>query len=92
VIVFAAEPGVAVKKAVAFIVAFAVLSGPAFAQRSKEDSPLVQEQNRKKKEIEAVDEQYQSTLKQTGGGGAVRVDPWQNMRDTTNTSTGKTGK
>lgn len=89
-IVFAAEPGVAVKKAVAFIVAFAVLSGPAFAQRSKEDSPLVQEQNRKKKEVEAVDEQYQSTLKQTGGsGGAVRVDPWQNMRGTTDSKTGK---
>jgi hypothetical protein len=78
-----------VKKAVACLVAFAVLSGPAFAQRSKEDSPLVQEQNRKKKDIEAVDQQYQSTLKQTGGTAAGRVDPWQNMRGTTD---GKTGK
>ena len=89
-IVFVAEPGVAVKKAVACIVAFAVLSGPAFAQNSKEDSPLVQEQNRKKKDIETVDQQYHSTLKQTGGTAATgRVDPWQNMRGTTDSKTGK---
>ncbi len=78
------------KKAVACLVAFAVLSGPAFAQKSKDDSPLVQEQNRKKKDVEAVDQQYQSTLKQTGNSGVtVRVDPWQNMRGTTDSKTGK---
>ena len=60
------------------------LGGPAFAQDKQEKEPLVLEAEQKKKEADANDKQYKSTLDRTrknGGASEVRAnDPWQNMR------------
>jgi hypothetical protein len=61
----------------------AVTAGPAFAQKKQDDSPLAVEAREKKKDAEAIDRQYNATLKRIGKEDApARVDPWQNMRGT----------
>jgi hypothetical protein len=74
-----------------FIIAIAlltVIAVPAFAQKKQPDNALAIEAQEKKKEAEAIEKQYKSTLKRTSGDEKpTRVDPWQNMRggDASNT-------
>jgi hypothetical protein len=59
----------------------AMLAPPAYAQKRGAPSPLTAREVQKKKEAEAVDRQYKSTLKKTDQDAApVRTDPWSNMR------------
>jgi hypothetical protein len=61
------------------VVLLAILATPVHAQRGqqKQESP---EDIRKKKDAEALDQEYKSTLKRTNKEDAVRIDPWANMR------------
>jgi hypothetical protein len=62
------------------IVLLAMLTAPAFAQRGgRQDTP---EEIQKKREVEALDKQYDSTVKRLKQDDAtpVRTDPWANMR------------
>jgi hypothetical protein len=64
------------------IVLLAMLTTPVFAQGRggpRQDTP---EEAQKKKEAEALDQQYKSTLKRMKQDDttAVRTDPWANMR------------
>jgi hypothetical protein len=57
------------------------ITGPVLAQSPREDDPIIMEQKQKKKDAEALDKQYKSTLKSTEQSVApARTDPWQNMR------------
>lgn len=69
--------------AIALTAVLAAVAGPVFAQQKQDESPLAVEAREKKKNAEAVDQQYQATLKRTQKDDApVRIDPWQNMRGT----------
>jgi len=71
------------KKLLAAMIALAVLAGPAFAQNKRQtpDNPLKVDELQKKKDAEKIDQQYREIISRTAGqGDAVRVDPWQNMR------------
>ncbi len=59
---------------------------PAMAQRGAEKPPDPQEMQ-KKREAEALDRQYKSTLERTNRQDVApaRTDPWANMRGTTDT-------
>lgn len=57
---------------------------PAMAQRGAEKPPDPEEVQ-KKREAEALDRQYKSTLERTKSDAPVRTDPWANMRSTTDT-------
>ncbi len=64
------------------VVLLAVLTGPVYAQGRggpRQDTP---EDIQKKKDAEALDKQYTSTLKRMNKDEAtpVRNDPWANMR------------
>jgi hypothetical protein len=61
------------------VVLLAILATPVYAQRGqqRQESP---EDIRKKKDAEALDQEYKSTLKRTNKEDAVRIDPWANMR------------
>ena len=45
----------------------------------------------KKKDAQVLDQQYQETMKKTGGSAAVpaKVDPWSNLRGTTDSKASK---
>jgi hypothetical protein len=60
----------------------AVLAMPAaHAQKSKAPQPPSPAELEKKREAEALDRQYKSTLKRTDSNAApVQTDPWSNMR------------
>ena len=65
------------------VVLLAVLATPVYAQRGgRPDTP---EEIQKKKENEALDQQYKSALKRMKQDDAtpVRNDPWANMRTPT---------
>ena len=66
------------------IILLALLTVPASAQRGGGGGgrEVTQEEILKKKEVETVDKQYNSTLKRMNQDGAtpVRTDPWANMR------------
>ena len=70
------------RKIVASIIAVAILSGPAFAQGSRPDDPIMIQERDKQQQAEALDKQYKRTLDQTRkeNGPAPRSDPWSNMR------------
>jgi len=71
----------AMKRLIAATVALAALTGPVFAQASNEDDPIIMDQKQKKKDAEAIDKQYKSTLDKTRQETtAPRADPWSNMR------------
>ena len=53
------------KRLIAATVALAALTGPVFAQASNEDDPIIMDQKQKKKDAEAIDKQYKSTLDKT---------------------------
>lgn len=61
------------------VVLLAILATPVYAQRGqqRQDSP---EDMRKKKDAEALDKEYKSTLKRTTNEDAARFDPWAKMR------------
>jgi hypothetical protein len=61
------------------VVLLAILATPVYAQRGqqRQETP---EDIRKKKDAEALDQEYKSTLKRTNKEDAVRIDPWANMR------------
>ena len=58
------------------------LAQPAFAQRPTQPdlTPLQEQDAAKKKEHEAVDQQYKRTMQTTTGASTTKVDPWANMR------------
>ncbi len=60
----------------------AILSGPAFAQRSRDDDPIMIQERDKKQQAEALDKQYKKTLDQTRkeSDAPRNNDPWSNMR------------
>jgi len=63
------------------IVLLSIIAGPVLAQGKAPDNPLADEAQQKKKEAEAVEKQYKSTLKNTDSTAKpTRIDPWQNMR------------
>ncbi len=70
------------KKIVASIVLLGILGTPAFAQRLKDDDPIMVQERNRKQQVEAVDKQYTRTLGQTRreSDTPVRNDPWSNMR------------
>ena len=76
------------------VILLALLAVPASAQRGggggggRQDTA---EEILKKKEVESVDKQYDSTLKRLKQDGAtpVRTDPWANMRRAPATNDGK---
>ncbi len=67
----------------------ASIAGQAYAQRKTNvpDSPYRAEEEQKRKEGEAIDQQYKATLDRTNRGPAEKVvnDPWSNMRGTDDT-------
>lgn len=60
-----------------------MLAGPALAQKhggAQAQQPTPEELE-KKRDAEALDQQYKNTLKRTNADrSATRVDPWANMR------------
>jgi len=56
------------------------LAGPVYAQ--KKENPLKVDEDQRRKDDEAIDRQYKSTLQRTHKGAAETrpVDPWQNIR------------
>jgi len=73
------------RKIVASAMALAVLSGPAFAQQSRPDDPIMIQERDKQQQAEALDKQYKRTLDQTRKeSDTPRTDPWANMRGQNN--------
>jgi hypothetical protein len=68
----------------AVLAAFAMLAGPAYAQRSKEKTPLQIEDQQRKEEQERIEKQYNAALKKTSktDEAPAATDPWANMRGT----------
>jgi hypothetical protein len=67
-------------------VALAILSGPAFAQQSRDDDPIMIQERDKQQQAQSLDKQYKRTLDQTRkeSDTPVRTDPWANMRGQNN--------
>lgn len=62
-------------------IALAVLAGPAHAQKKRGPPPPTPEELDKKRQDEALDKQYKSTLQRMNMDAApVRVDPWADVR------------
>ena len=78
-------PGAAMKRSIAVSVAlaaFAILAGPAYAQKNK--TPLQVEDQQKKEERARIEKQYDAAMKRNKTETTTPVvnDPWQNMRGT----------
>ncbi len=85
-------PGVAMKRLIAVsaaLAAFATLAEPAYAQQTKEKTPLQLEDQQKKEDQARIEKQYNATLKKTSktDDAPAVTDPWQNMRGTDNSKT-----
>jgi hypothetical protein len=79
--------GIAMKKLIAVTVALAALAtltGPVYAQRTKQQTPLQIEEAQRKQERERIEKQYDAALKKTDRSAATSPanDPWANMRGT----------
>lgn len=62
-------------------IALALLAGPAHAQKTRGPPPPTPEEIDKKRQHEALDRQYKSTLQRMNTDAApVRVDPWADVR------------
>jgi hypothetical protein len=74
------------RKLVASAVMLAILSGPVFAQQSRDDDPITIQEREKKQQAEALDKQYKKTLDQTRKESDTprNNDPWSNMRGQNN--------
>jgi len=70
------------KKLVVSAITLGLLSGPALAQASRSDDPIMIKEREKQQQAEALDKQYKRTLDQTRKESEtpVRNDPWANMR------------
>lgn len=69
------------KRLIAATVVLACLTGPVFAQQSKDDDPIIMDQKQKKMDADEIDKRYKSTLDKTRQETtAVKADPWSNMR------------
>jgi hypothetical protein len=70
------------RKLVASAIMLAILSGPVFAQQSRDDDPIMIQEREKKQQAEALDKQYKKTLDQTRKESDTprNNDPWSNMR------------
>jgi len=69
------------KRLIAATLGLAVLTGPVFAQQSRDDDPVIMQDKNKKRDADAIDRQYKSTLDNTRATiQEPRTDPWQNMR------------
>ena len=68
------------RQATVAVMLLAMLTTPVFAQGRGQQRQDTAEEIQKRKDAEAVDQQYKSTLKRTQKEEAVRVDPWANMR------------
>jgi hypothetical protein len=60
----------------------AIVAGPVSAQGKPKETPMQQEEIQKKKDAEAIDQQYKSTLQKTNRNAVETApnDPWSNMR------------
>lgn len=77
------------KKLIVAIVALVALTGPLYAQMSKQShapTALQMEDIQKKKDAEKAEKEYQAAIKKTQGQEPVQtvVDPWQNLRGVDN--------
>ena len=72
----------AMKKIIASAIVLGILTGPVFAQKSRDDDPIMIQERDKQQQAQALDKQYKRTLDQTrkDGSAPVRSDPWANMR------------
>lgn len=70
------------KKIVASAIVLGLLGGPVFAQKSRDDDPIMVQERDKQQQAQALDKQYKRTLDHTRkeGSAPVRSDPWANMR------------
>jgi hypothetical protein len=68
----------------AFTLVLTLLTGPVFAQASRDDDPVVMQDKQRSKDAEDVDKQYKRTLDKTRKAteATSRTDPWSNMRGT----------
>lgn len=72
-----------VKTVARFIIALALVMAVAAPVLAAEraDDPQVMERAQKKKDAEATEKEYNTTIKATGtNASSSRSDPWQNMR------------
>jgi len=79
------RPGVSMRGFIGAVLIGAVAAAlpalPAFAQSKQKDlTPLQEIDLAKKRDHEAIDQDYQRTVKSTSGAATVKVDPWANMR------------
>lgn len=72
----------------------ACLAGPVYAQgntKGPDATPMQLEEKQKQRDAAEVDQQYNSTLRRTRGGGTTAAtptdDPWSNMRGSADTKT-----
>ena len=80
-------PGAAMKRLIAVsgaLAAVAVLAEPAYAQRTKDKTPLQLEEQQKKEDQARIEKQYEAVMKKNKAEAAapVTTDPWANMRGT----------
>jgi hypothetical protein len=70
------------RRATIAVVLLAVFATPVLAQGrgQQQQQRELPEDVQKRKDVEAVDQQYKATLKRTQKEENVRVDPWANMR------------
>jgi hypothetical protein len=71
------------KKIIIATATLALLAAPALAQKRGQQAqqPSAEDMD-KKRQSEALDQQYKATLKRMDkDGAATRTDPWSNMRD-----------
>ncbi|HVT55875.1 MAG TPA: hypothetical protein VHD34_07470 [Xanthobacteraceae bacterium] len=74
------------------VTAAVLLPSASFAQKGKQQdlSPMQELDLEKKRDHEAVDREYQRTMKSTtGNASTAKVDPWANMRGPADTSNKK---
>ena len=71
----------AMKKIVASAIVLGLLGGPVFAQKSRDDDPIMVQERDKQQQAQALDKQYKRTMERNRKeGDATRTDPWSNMR------------
>jgi hypothetical protein len=73
------------------VVSTAFFAHPVYAQKKQQEPTMLQQEDiDKKKAAEAVDKQYNRTMRSTSGNPeTVKVDPWANMRGADDSKTKK---
>jgi hypothetical protein len=85
VVLHLANNRVAVMAVMRALIVGAVMVGcfarPVYAQKQEDKTPLQLEDDQKKRDADAIDRQYKSTLDRTRKNTTeTRADPWSNMR------------